>query len=753
MMALLSLIPRTLSPVPEIAGLINYETARLKQIILIRCRHDSQTVTLIAAAAGQDGKNFIEEIIRTNRKIADQIRYYSGASLDTQLKTEIQICSPEIIAKAWKRVYTEALIPTINSTFASLLTPEEAHKNKVILEGVIPNTNKVKFYVVGVEGKAFVRNFMIRPDRRKQIAEIAKIKEIHLLTSLIETIDEKTLLELLKRYYPILHPGLDKKETSHLTRTIIEEFRERHAPQTGFSTQNIDESSIETLFRRILIRGYETGASDIHLSYRPSQKQLEYSYLVDGVRVKGEPIVLQYDRIFLHLTTLIQDKCKMPTISEKNKPQFGFFRMKVSEREHFTIRVVKIPRLDPQEREKESYLFVIRIHRAHENALKLHELGILEQFDPYLHYITNLSKGLVLFVGPMGSGKSNLAAGTLGRVMELHPDWPVITLERPVEFEVPGAIQVEVPYNALPSDFLRIYMQSASKVIFPSEINDRETADTAVQLAQTGHLVFSTMHCDSPFQAPLRFLGFEIEPDLYAESLELVVAQRLIRRNCPECLVTESFQNRMHTSRRFAQTWAHLEEMAEFWGLNLRDFEFKRGTGTINGVSCKVCEYGGKSRGVKGRIGVFEFWATQPFREALLTREGIETVRQELLTPRTTVDGQLKHHWTLYRNALELVRSGIVSLDSVVDSLGTLNPTIEGHPNFRRTIRKPIVDTEEFLKQWYSVTERLNTVERNVWRAQNKTHFDGSAEPASESTPDSTVVEADIIEESDPFES
>ena len=751
-MGLFSLIPASLNPDPEVANYLSYEFAQTNQIILLKSQIDrAQTtnrVLVSGGAATPEAKEFLENTLKTDRKLADKLRYHAHAHLDSQLVPEIKVFPLNVLEKAWKQVYPEALIPIIHSHFSSLLSPEEAHSHSVILVGIIPNTTKLRFIVSSARGKAFVKNFMMKPDRRKQVAVVAKLQEKqHLLTHETETVDEKTMLELLRRYYPLTQPGLDTAASAELARGMIEEFRERTVSSENFSTQPLDESKTQQAFREIVVRGYKSGAHDIHISYLPSKKLLEYSYLLDGIRIVGTPIPIQFDSIFKQLVTLIQDKCKMPTITEKQKPQYGFARINVNEREHFTIRAVKLPRLDVQQREGETSVIILRIHRSHEKVLKLNELGIMDRFEPYLNHISRLTKGMVTFVGPMGSGKSMFAASMLKRLMEIHPDWPVMSLERPVEFEIPGAYQIEVGHGASPQDFLRVFMQSACKIFFPSEINDPTTADATIQLAHTGHLVLTTLHCDSPFQVPLRFLGFGIEPDHYAESLELAIGQRLVRRNCPTCSVPEDFQKRFKQDRLFAHSWTNLSKMCEFWGIPLQDIEFRRGTGQVNGTACKTCEYAGISKGVKGRTGVFEFWQTQPYQDALRTREGIEAVRRELLTPKTDENGNLSYHWTLFRNAIELSRLGIVSLDSITESLGILNPSAEGHPDFQRQSRQQFRDENDFLENWYRTQDRINSLEQKYWNLQNPGERGTVGSPDSQhSSASPPIIDGDLID-------
>ena len=262
-------------------------------------------------------------------------------------------------------------------------------------------------------------------------------------------------------------------------------------------------------------------------------------------------------------------------IAERRMPQDGKIRFKLGEME-IELRVVTLPTAGENED------VVLRI-LAGSGA---QPLGKMNLSPDYLRSIQNLVAspyGMVLAVGPTGSGKTTTLHAMLGKVNAVEKK--VWTVEDPVEYEMKGVNQVSVK-NDIGRTFahvLRHFLRQDPDVIMVGEIRDGETAEIAIQAANTGHLVFSTLHTNDAPSAFTRLIDMGMEPFLVADAIEAVMAQRLVRTICPECKTEQVVSKEYLLSVEFPPAHA---AGAKFW----------------QGAGCDAC--GG--RGYQGRSGIYE---------------------------------------------------------------------------------------------------------------------------------------------------
>jgi len=332
-----------------------------------------------------------------------------------------------------------------------------------------------------------------------------------------------------------------------------------------------DEAPIIRYVHKVISEALQRRASDIHLE--PLEKRFRVRYRIDGVlhEVENPPKRLQPSIISrLKLMSNV-------SIAEKRTPQDGRINIRVGEKV-IDLRVSTLPTAFGES-------IVMRILDKEGLNLGLPELGFFSDDQATFERIIALPDGIFLVTGPTGSGKSTTLYSALNYVN--HPDRKIITVEDPVEYEMPGINQVQVKREVgmTFAAALRSMLRQAPNVIMVGEIRDKETAEIAVNASLTGHMVFSTLHTNDAPSAVSRLIDIGIKPFLVSASVRAVLAQRLVRRICPNC--KEPFEPEEH----------HLK------ALNLRseqieEANFRRGAG------CPKCS----STGFRGRVGVFEMF-------------------------------------------------------------------------------------------------------------------------------------------------
>jgi type IV pilus assembly protein PilB len=276
------------------------------------------------------------------------------------------------------------------------------------------------------------------------------------------------------------------------------------------------------LVNAIIAEAVKREASDIHIE--PQEKELVVRFRIDGIL-----------RVFQRFPRRIHDavvaRIKIMAnmdISERRRPQDGRIRMIINKRK-IDLRVSTLPTIYGEK-------VVMRIQEAEKYlSFKLEDLGF-EADDLYLfrHYIWQ-PWGMVLVTGPTGSGKTT----TLYTALQERntPEVNIMTAEDPVEVAIPGINQVQIneKIGLTFAAVLRAFLRQDPDIILVGEIRDKETAEIAIKAALTGHLVFSTLHTNDAPSTVTRLVDMGVEPFLVGTSLNLVVAQRLIRKLCPKC--------------------------------------------------------------------------------------------------------------------------------------------------------------------------------------------------------------------------
>lgn len=345
----------------------------------------------------------------------------------------------------------------------------------------------------------------------------------------IDDPEDDGLLDLLQRLYPVYQVALTypPKLTAAFNKLLAVD-RGDEPEQSSLSFSDVGhlkdlalEAPIIRLVNECINAGVEMGASDIHLE--PGKNQIELRYRVDGVlHVRPAPAPEDYPAVISRIKILAN-----LDIAERRLPQDGRIRMRTGGRE-VDIRVSTLPTPHGED-------VVLRILDQKQQSLSLGSTGLSPNIVERYKRNLQRSNGLILVTGPTGSGKSTTLYSALKEIID--GTRKIITVEDPVEYELPGISQIQVNEAAglTFANILRSILRHDPDVIFIGEIRDRETAEIAVQSALTGHLVLSTIHTNSATGAIGRFLDMEVADYLLASSLVAVSAQRLVRRLCDHC--------------------------------------------------------------------------------------------------------------------------------------------------------------------------------------------------------------------------
>lgn len=282
-----------------------------------------------------------------------------------------------------------------------------------------------------------------------------------------------------------------------------------------------EEAPIIKYVHMVISEALKRRASDIHME--PLEKRFRVRYRIDGVlhEVENPPKRLQPS---------IVSRIKLMSnvsIAEKRVPQDGRINIKVGAKV-IDLRVSTLPTAFGES-------IVMRILDKEGLRLGLPELGFFSDDQAAFEKIIALPDGVFLVTGPTGSGKSTTLYSALHCIN--HPDRKIITVEDPVEYELAGVNQVQVRRDVgmTFSAALRSMLRQAPNIIMVGEIRDKETAEIAINASLTGHMVFSTLHTNDAASAISRLVDIGIKPFLVAAAVRAVLAQRLVRRNCPAC--------------------------------------------------------------------------------------------------------------------------------------------------------------------------------------------------------------------------
>lgn len=380
-----------------------------------------------------------------------------------------------------------------------------------------------------------------------------------------------------------------------------------------------DEAPIIRLVNSVLFQAVRQRASDIH--FESFERGLVVRYRIDGVLY---PVLTPPK----HLQASIIARLKIMAglnIAEKRLPQDGRFAIRTAGKD-IDLRVSVLPTSHGER-------VVLRLLEKENRLLNLSEMGFMGERLAAIHQLIQLAHGIILVTGPTGSGKTTTLYAALSHINA--PDKNIITVEDPVEYQLLGIGQMQVnpKINLSFAAGLRSILRQDPDVIMIGEIRDRETAEIAIHASLTGHLVFSTLHTNDAASAATRLIDMGIEPFLVASSVVAVLAQRLLRKICPDC------------KRPYKASAEELSRLDLPPGTSLTLYR---------GAGCPACS----QTGYRGRTGIFELLVLDDeIRRLIGAKADSSAIKQAAIA---------KGMVTLKQEGAEKVIQGMTTLEEVM---------------------------------------------------------------------------------------
>ncbi len=402
------------------------------------------------------------------------------------------------------------------------------------------------------------------------------------------------------------------------------------APEAQKANEEVvdEDAAVVRFVTDVISQAIEDQATDIH--FEPQEGQLRIRYRVDGLLVPvpvPENLLRFQDAIISRLKIMAR-----MNISEKRLPQDGRINFKANG-VTLDIRVSTVPTIYAES-------ISLRLLNQKKEAYTMDRLGMSPDEQTQITHVLDYPHGIILVTGPTGSGKSTSLNAFLRKINST--DLRIITIEDPIEYEVPGVNQMQVrPEIGLTfADALRHVLRQDPDVIMVGEIRDKDTAEIAIRASLTGHLVFSTLHTNDAPGAITRLVDMGIEPFLVASAIELVIAQRLVRRLCTEC------------ARPAPINKVKLRENLSILGVSAEEAELVDALKAP--VGCDRC----RGTGYRGRIGLFEiFRLNDEVHELVLKRESTRKLAEQ-----ARANGMR----TLGQSGWEKIRDGYTTFDEVL---------------------------------------------------------------------------------------
>lgn len=492
-------------------------------------------------------------------------------------------------------------------------------KKKLVFHKILPfgfqkGTRDVLRIITSDPTNTVIQEIASRTRYRKLEVFWAPLKTI---TDIIEKIspEKNEFLQLLEEAGEVIHemPDLDED-------TIDEQALD----------EEINKSLLVNLFEGALIEAVRRDASDIHIIPH-GKTAVDIYFRIDG---KLQLWLRQENTAPEALAAVVKDRSTGVDRFERDTAQDGFAQRMIDG--HLIRYRISILPIVSQEFERRFESVVIRVIDDRKVITDFRKLGFQEQAEAEFLKSINTSKGIVIVTGPTGSGKSTTLMAALHHV--ISPGVNVLTCEDPVEYVIHGARQLKIGHKMSFEQAIRAILRHDPDIVMVGEIRDKITADTAVKLANTGHLTFSTLHTNDAPSAITRLYKMGIETFLLAYSINIIIAQRLVRKLCMNCRIPITKEN-----------W----EAALKIGLSQEELE----GGTIYQANgCPKCH-----NGYKGRTNVAEALYFYPeIKEEII--KSVSDIDEERIRDIAEKNGML----SMRDSGVERMREGLTDLAEVL---------------------------------------------------------------------------------------
>lgn len=536
-----------------------------------------------------------------------------------EIVEKMKMVSPEDLIRAWGLVFG---MPYIDL--------EDVNVNQDILFKIPENVAR-KYKIVAFAKKNGKLQIAISDPHNLQALEALEfIKQQNNYNVGIFIASDNGISYILNQY-GTLRKEVGKALEEAIPENIgIEEVSEEEVEDKDRLNKVIQDAPISKVVSLIIKYAVSSKASDIHIE--AEEKEIKVRYRIDGV-------LKQTITLPKHLLPAIVSRIKILAnlkIDEQRLPQDGRFRNKFDGKE-IDFRVSTFPSVNGEK-------VVMRILDTSTGILSLEQLGVMGSGFETLEKNIKKPHGMILVTGPTGSGKSTTLYAIIDRINNEGVN--IVTLEDPVEYHMNGVnqsqIKPEIGYTF--ASGLRSILRQDPDVVMVGEIRDFETAEMAVHAALTGHIVLSTLHTNDAAGAIPRLIDMKVEPFLIASSVNVIVAQRLVRKVCSSCVT-----KRKPNAKELAAIREEINKMPEKEKkeINITDIKIPEPKG------CDKCQ----ETGYKGRIGVYEVFSVDKPIEELIVKE----VSASSIAKKAIENGML----TLKQDGILKVLKGITTLEEV----------------------------------------------------------------------------------------
>jgi type IV pilus assembly protein PilB len=428
------------------------------------------------------------------------------------------------------------------------------------------------------------------------------------------------IVEAINRHYGLSDGESADSMLQEFTDTAIDFTETALEQEAGQEDEDQSDAPVVKLVNLIITEAVQLRASDIHVE--PFEDRVRIRYRIDGRLVERDN---PPRRLLGAILSRIKILSKLD-IAERRRPQDGRIKL-TADGKDYDLRVSVLPTNHGQS-------VVMRILDKDNIRVGIRQLGLSDNDFRQFKNLIRRPNGIILVTGPTGSGKTTTLYASLNELN--RPDTKIITAEDPVEYYLAGINQVEIRHS-IGLDFARVIramLRQAPNVILVGEMRDTETAQMGIQASLTGHLVFSTLHTNDAPGAVTRMIDMGVPAYLVASSVIAVLAQRLVRVNCPKC----------------KQPYQPLDTQIEAAAIPP---EMLEGATFMKGRGCSNCQ----KSGYKGRLGIFELMVmTNKIREMAFQGAATQEIRRAAVSQGMRI---------MFEDGVAKACRGITTLDEV----------------------------------------------------------------------------------------